>query len=108
MSLNKYKLRHLEKEGHKGAIRVAKLMSRPDRTIGLILIGNDGYGDDYGIGCKESYTVLEVAEMFGGDIKMLPERKGNRLSADVITKKTVELWWSSKENLKDYIENFEK
>jgi len=30
------------------------------------------------------------------------------LSADVITKKTVELGWSSKENLKDYIENFEK
>jgi UDP-glucose 4-epimerase len=79
-----------------------------DIISGLILIGNDGYGDDYGIGCKESYTVLEVAEMFGGDIKMLPERKGNRLSADVITKKTVELGWSSKENLKDYIENFEK
>jgi UDP-glucose 4-epimerase len=79
-----------------------------DIISGLILIGNDGYGDDYGIGCKESYTVLEVAEMFGGVIKMLPERKGNRLSADVITKKTVELGWSSKENLKDYIENFEK
>ena len=41
MALNKYKLKHLEKEGHKGAIRVAKLMSRPDRTIGLILIGNN-------------------------------------------------------------------
>jgi len=41
MALNKYKLKHLEKEGHKGAMRVAKLMSRPDRTIGLILIGNN-------------------------------------------------------------------
>ncbi|MDA9801523.1 NAD-dependent epimerase/dehydratase family protein [Candidatus Pseudothioglobus singularis] len=79
-----------------------------DIISGLILIGNDGYGDDYGIGCKESYTVLEVAEMFGGNIEMLPERKGNRLSAEVVTKKTVELGWTSKENLKDYIENFEK
>jgi Mg2+/Co2+ transporter CorB len=41
MALNKYKLKHLVKEGHKGATRVAKLMSRPDRTIGLILIGNN-------------------------------------------------------------------
>ncbi|MBU2917332.1 MAG: Mg2+/Co2+ transporter CorB [Psychrosphaera sp.] len=41
MALNKYRLKHLEKEGHKGAIRVTKLMSRPDRTIGLILIGNN-------------------------------------------------------------------
>ena len=41
--------------------------------------------------------------MFGGDVTMLPERKGNRFSADVITKKTVELGWSPKENLIDYI-----
>ncbi len=41
MALNKYKLKHLENEGHKGAKRVTELMNRPDRTIGLILIGNN-------------------------------------------------------------------
>ena len=41
MSLNKYRLRHLEKEHHKGAKRVSKLLQRPDRLIGLILIGNN-------------------------------------------------------------------
>jgi Mg2+/Co2+ transporter CorB len=41
MSLNRYRLRHLEKEKHKGAIRVSKLLGRPDRLIGLILIGNN-------------------------------------------------------------------
>lgn len=41
MAINKYRLKHLENEGHKGAKRVAELMSRPDRTIGLILIGNN-------------------------------------------------------------------
>lgn len=41
MALNKYRLKHLEKEGHKGAKRVTELMNRPDRTIGLILIGNN-------------------------------------------------------------------
>jgi Mg2+/Co2+ transporter CorB len=41
MSLNRYRLRHLEKQNHKGAKRVSKLLSRPDRLIGLILIGNN-------------------------------------------------------------------
>ncbi len=41
MSLNRYRLRHLEKEKHQGAKRVSKLLKRPDRLIGLILIGNN-------------------------------------------------------------------
>ncbi|KLV04932.1 hypothetical protein ABT56_13265 [Photobacterium aquae] len=41
MALNRYKLRHLANQGHKGAKRVEKLLSRPDRLIGLILIGNN-------------------------------------------------------------------
>ena len=41
MSLNRYRLRHLEKQNHKGAKRVSKLLARPDKLIGLILIGNN-------------------------------------------------------------------
>jgi len=41
MSLNRYRLRHLEKQKHKGARRVSKLLDRPDKLIGLILIGNN-------------------------------------------------------------------
>jgi Mg2+/Co2+ transporter CorB len=41
MSLNRYRLRHLEKQNHRGAKRVSKLLGRPDRLIGLILIGNN-------------------------------------------------------------------
>ncbi len=41
MALNRYRLRHLENEKHKGAKRVSKLLKRPDRLIGLILIGNN-------------------------------------------------------------------
>ncbi len=41
MSLNRYRLRHLEKQKHRGAKRVSKLLNRPDRLIGLILIGNN-------------------------------------------------------------------
>lgn len=41
MSLNRYRLKHMKKKGHKGAIRATKLLKRPDRLIGLILIGNN-------------------------------------------------------------------
>ncbi|QSX30830.1 DUF21 domain-containing protein [Shewanella cyperi] len=41
MTLNRYRLRHLANSGHKGAERALKLLERPDRLIGLILIGNN-------------------------------------------------------------------
>lgn len=41
MSLNRYRLRHLVKKGHKGAMRAASLLRRPDRLLGVILIGNN-------------------------------------------------------------------
>lgn len=41
MSVNPYRLKHLENENHPSAKRVAELLKRPDRLIGLILIGNN-------------------------------------------------------------------
>ena len=41
MSLNRYRLRHQAKQGHRGAIRTARLLERPDRLISLILLGNN-------------------------------------------------------------------
>ncbi|GAA4897342.1 HlyC/CorC family transporter [Ferrimonas pelagia] len=41
MSLNRYRLRHLAQHGHSGAQRAERLLQRPDRLIGLILIGNN-------------------------------------------------------------------
>ncbi|MGC0884946.1 HlyC/CorC family transporter [Pantoea agglomerans] len=41
MTLNRYKLRHQAKNGHRAARRVEKLLRRPDRLISLVLIGNN-------------------------------------------------------------------
>ncbi len=41
MSLNRYRLRHKAKSGHKGAQLAERLLERPDRLIGLILLGNN-------------------------------------------------------------------
>lgn len=74
-----------------------------DIIDGLILVGENGYGDEFGIGSEESFTILEVAEMFAGQIQMLPERRGNRMAAEVVCEKTRTLGWKPKRNLKDYI-----
>ncbi len=41
MSLNRYRLKHLVNQRNKSAIRVSNLLARPDRLIGVILIGNN-------------------------------------------------------------------
>ncbi|MGD8359744.1 MAG: CNNM domain-containing protein, partial [Lysobacterales bacterium] len=41
MAINKYRLRHLANQGHRGAKLAQKLLSKPDRLIGLILLGNN-------------------------------------------------------------------
>ncbi len=41
LSLNRYRLRHQAKEGHRGAKRASVLLERPDRLLGTILVGNN-------------------------------------------------------------------
>jgi Mg2+/Co2+ transporter CorB len=41
MSLNRYRLKHMAKTGHKGARRAQNLLNRTDQLIGVILIGNN-------------------------------------------------------------------
>lgn len=41
MAINRYRLKHLANKGHRGARLAQKLLTRPDRLIGLILLGNN-------------------------------------------------------------------
>jgi UDP-glucose 4-epimerase len=75
-----------------------------DIINGLILVAEKGYGDEYGIGSPDQYSVLEVAKMFGCNIKYIKKRKGNRTKSDLMTFKTLALGWEPKMNLKDYID----
>ena len=75
-----------------------------DIIDGLVLVGENGYGDEFGIGSDEAFSILEVAQMYDGEIQMLPERRGNRMSAEVKTEKTKALGWESKRKLENYIQ----
>jgi Mg2+/Co2+ transporter CorB len=41
MTMNRYRLRHRAERGHRGALLARSLLDRPDRLIGLILLGNN-------------------------------------------------------------------
>lgn len=75
-----------------------------DIVEGLILVGERGDGDEYGLGHPDSYSVLEVAELFGGAIEYLEERPGNRMNSSADTRRAnLELGWEPQRNLPDYI-----
>ena len=41
MSLNRYRLKHLSKKGNQSARRAERMLGRPDRLLGTILVGNN-------------------------------------------------------------------
>lgn len=77
-----------------------------DIIEGLILVGKHGNGDGYGIGNDRSFSVQEVASMFGTSIVTLPPRQGNRMSSAVDTTKVRALGWEIKHSLPDDIMEF--
>lgn len=74
-----------------------------DIIEGLILVGADGVGDGFSIGNEQAFSILEIAEMFGGEVIMKPESIGNRMDAHIDTSKTCALGWKTKKKLVDYI-----
>jgi UDP-glucose 4-epimerase len=79
-----------------------------DIVSGLILVGEKGEGDDFGIGDRREYSVIEIAEMFGGQVRMLPERKGNRMENYLNTSKLEELGWKVRHSVKEEIEKIKE
>ena len=80
-----------------------------DIIDGLLLVGEKGKGDGYGIGSDETYSVIDVAMIFANygkvQIDELPKREGNRNSGTLVTEKTKKLGWKPKRNLLEYIKN---
>ena len=64
----------------------------------------------YSISNRESYTILEVAKMFGNKIKFLPSRKGERYASALTTLSLSNKIHRTygKISLKNYIKNFKK
>jgi UDP-glucose 4-epimerase len=74
-----------------------------DIVHGLVCVGVEGSGDEYGIGADTAYSVLDVARMFGGEINMTPQKKGNRMGGSVDNSKLKALGWKTTHTLPEYV-----
>lgn len=62
LSINRYRLKHLANEGHKGAMRVEQLLRRPDELISLLLIGNNI------VNISASVITADLGHRISGDV----------------------------------------
>ncbi len=76
-----------------------------DIVEGLVLVGEKGEGEEFGLGSEEPYSIREVAEMFGGPIEMRPEAAGNRMDSMLDITKSRAIGWSAKKKLPEYIKS---
>ena len=74
-----------------------------DIVRGLLIVGERGAGDEYGLGADKSYSVMEIAKLFGADVQMLDERPGNRMDAALDADKAKFLGWQAEHSVEDYI-----
>ncbi|MBU6321322.1 MAG: NAD-dependent epimerase/dehydratase family protein [Patescibacteria group bacterium] len=74
-----------------------------DIIDGLLLVGERGEGDGYGIGDERAYSVREVAELFGGAVVLGAHSPANRQMSAIDTAKTRALGWVPRRDLATYI-----
>lgn len=80
-----------------------------DDTIdGIILAAQGGDGDGYGLASSDDYSLLEVAELFGGETVMLPPTPTTREQSVIDSANITLLGWRQKRTLKEYIEGIKK
>lgn len=74
-----------------------------DIVGGLMLVGEKGMGDEFGLGNSKSFSIREVAHFFTDDVVMLPERFSNRMQSSLDVSKATALGWKTKRSLEEYI-----
>jgi UDP-glucose 4-epimerase len=77
-----------------------------DIVEGLVLVGDRGAGDEFGLGAPDDFSILEVAALFGGPVQLLPEAQGNRMAAKLDVTKSQALGWEAKRSVRNYIADF--
>jgi UDP-glucose 4-epimerase len=77
-----------------------------DLARGIILVGEKGQGDGYALRADATYSVLDIAHAFGGEIEMVQGYPGRQDVADDPTRARDELGWKLTLDVMDYIREF--
>lgn len=79
-----------------------------DLAKGMILTADKGSGDGYALGNAKSFSILEIAEAFGGPIEFTDNYSGRAESGDASDKARKELGWETTVDILDYIKDFRR
>lgn len=79
-----------------------------DLAKGIILVGEKGQGDGYSLNNTKGYSIIEIAEAFGGEIEFVDGYPGRNDSGELPTKARDELGWDTTVDVIDYIRDFVK
>ena len=78
-----------------------------DIVRGCLLAWKKGNQNDYMLGTKKNYSIIEIAKMFKTKIKYLPSRPGERFGSTVPNNNAKKILnYSASIDIKDYIEEF--
>jgi len=79
-----------------------------DLAKGMIMVGEKGNGDGYTLSNTKEYSVLEIAQSFGGPINLIDGDPGRIESGDAPDKARNELGWETSIDIIDYIKDFKE
>lgn len=79
-----------------------------DLARGIIMTAQSGSGDGYTLGNTKGYSVIEIAEAFGGPINYVDGYPGRLESGEAPSKARDELGWDTTVDILDYIREFIK
>ena len=75
-----------------------------DTISAIILASEKGENDEFGICADDTYSLLDLTKMFGGEVEFLPPTKSTRSSEAIDASKIKALGWKQEHKLADYIE----
>lgn len=79
-----------------------------DLARGMIMVAEKGKGDGYALDNIKKYSIIEIAEAFGGPIEYIEGYPGRVDSGESPTKARRELGWDTTVDIMDYIKEFVK
>jgi UDP-glucose 4-epimerase len=79
-----------------------------DLARGIIMVGEKGSGDGYALNNSKGFSIVDIAEAFGGPLKYIDGYPGRSESGESPTKARQELGWETTTDVLDYIEEFKK
>lgn len=77
-----------------------------DLARGIILVGEKGHGDGYALRADATYSVMDIANAFGGEITLVQGYPGRQDVADDPMRARDELGWKPTVDVMDYIREF--